>query len=155
METIYDDGERKLEKYAISEISSIYQELYSEVFGSYGFQGNYPSEVYIGYIGGKHIGFFSGYVHSPSTWYLQRAGFIKNQQGKTENLQLATLGFELLHKKWKYILTLISNEDTRALKFALIVGFKIIGVRIDTAKNIWVEFIKEGRNNGSAKVSIG
>jgi hypothetical protein len=77
----------------------------------------------------KYIGFMAGYATAPGTWYLQRGGFIKDEQRKTGNLKIYREALEELHAYWPCIRTHVANDDLPALKIDINAGFKIIGVR--------------------------
>jgi hypothetical protein len=132
---------RRLEKRIFSEIAIEYPEIFNSVFGEWTYEGNCPGEIYIGYENEKYTGFLSGFPISLNTWYLQRAGFVKNQQAKFTNIHRTLFCLDEIHKNFMAILTLIRNDDIKALKITLSVGFKIIGTRIDTEKHLWVEMI--------------
>jgi len=131
----------RLERYSLSQVQKEYPEIYKTVFGEWTLNGNVPSLIYIGYEDDKYGGFLAGYIHNYDTFYLQRTGFIIEEQGKVTNKLRAKTAINILHQEWNYILSLIRNDDIKPLKMALSIGFKIIGVRIDTQHNTWVELI--------------
>ncbi len=45
------------------------------------------------------------------------------------------------NNEWLGIFTMISNNDSQTLRIALAVGFKIIGTRMDSGHNLWVELL--------------
>ena len=48
-----------------------------------------------------------------------------------------------IHKEYRYILTLIRNDNSPALRLSLAAGFQIIGVRQATNKQLFVELLQE------------
>jgi hypothetical protein len=131
----------RLELRTIFELCNDYPEIYKSVFNDFATEGNCPSEVYLGYKDDKLIGFMAGYIQSNNTWYLQRGGFKVENQRKVDNLHLFNKALDIIHDKWLHIIAMIQNNDTTALKMALMGKFKIIGTRMDTANNLWVEMI--------------
>lgn len=132
-----------LEGYNITKLKEIYPLIYKSVFKEYTNTGNFPMYVYLGKDDGTFCGFLSGYTHNQNTWYLQRAGFTTDKQGRTSTLRMTREVIAILHKDWKYIMSVVANTDFPALKMLLKVGFKIIGTRVDTGGVLWVEMIHE------------
>lgn len=131
----------ELEKFNIEEIKEVYPLLYAGIFREYSIDGNSPKQVYLGKEEGKYIGLVAGYEHSPSTWYLQRGGFILSEQKKTKALSRLRSVLAGIHKEYKYIMTIVENTDLPALKIDLNAGYVIIGTRMDTTGKLWVEMI--------------
>jgi hypothetical protein len=131
----------------IDQIQGDFISLYTSVFGDYSNDGNCPYHVYLLKEDAKSIGFASGFSIGLQTWYLQRAGFTQDQQKRVTNLYRANFAINHILKEWPYIMTFVHNEDASALHMILALGFKIIGVRMDTAKKLWVELLKE-KDNG-------
>jgi hypothetical protein len=132
---------RKVIKYDIKDIQDAYVNIYKSVFEQYDYDGNCPSIVYVGFEDEEIFGFISGYIQSPVTFYLQRAGFTKSEQRKFTNRNRFRFALYEIHKEWPYIMTLVKNTDNSALKLSLNMDFKIIGSRMDTGGNLWVEMI--------------
>lgn len=131
-------------KYLVSELSEeFYKNIYSSVFDEWTYDGNCPAEVYISYEDEKIVGFLSGYPQSQVTWYLQRAGAIKNEQYKFKDYSRGKFALDYIQKTWPYIMTLVRNDDISTLKLSLSLGFKIIGTRIDTANRLWIEMMRK------------
>ena len=126
-----------------------YIELYNQIFTD-GIP-NLPTQVYMAGEDGKYIGLLSGFPLDPATWYLQVAGFLPNERGKKYTLRRTNQALDLINLEWQGILTLISNDNNQALRFALAVGFKIIGIRIDSGKNTWVELLRLRGNDNATK----
>ena len=133
---------KTLVKKSLTEVSNDYPSIFSSVFGEFVYEGNYPSEIYLGYDDGKLVGFIAGYTQSPHIWYMQRAGFFKDEQGVFRNFERSLFAINEILNEYPFIMTLIQNDDTKALKMAIKLGFKIIGTRMDTVKNLWVEMIR-------------
>ena len=131
----------EIEKYSIHEIIKKYPEIYCSVFNEFNFQGNTPSEVYIVNEDNKYIGFVAGYIQSTNTWYLQRGGLVSEERRKYLNLYRLKTLLDKIHLDWLYIMTIVNTEDLSALKISLASGFRIMGIRTDTSKNLWVEMI--------------
>ena len=131
----------------IDQVEGEFINLYSNVFGDWTLDGNCPCHVYLLNEDDKVIGFASGFSIGLQTWYLQRAGFTKDQQRRVTNLHRADFTIERILTDWPYIMTFVHNEDYSALRMVMALGFKIIGVRMDTARKLWVEFLKE-KDNG-------
>ncbi len=131
----------RLELHKIADIKEEYANVFTSVFKEWVDQGNCPAQVYYGYEDYKFIGFISGFPLSQTLWYLQRTGYVEDEQSKPKNLQRTREVFGCLHRDWPFILTLIRNDDIAMLKMSLSVGFKIIGTRIDTQKTLWVEMM--------------
>jgi hypothetical protein len=109
-----------------------YVEIYKGVFGKWDETGNCPAEVYIGYDSVSRetfLGFLAGYPTGPGSWYLQRGGFLRGEQGKFRNLSVYREALKELHKYWPCVRTHVFNDDLPALKIDLNAGFKIIGTR--------------------------
>lgn len=136
-----------VDRTTIDQIQDDFVNLYSSVFGDYSLDGNCPYHVYVLKEDGKPIGFASGFSIGLQTWYLQRAGFTKDQQRRVSNLHKSSFAINHIFKEWPYIMTFVHNEDASALHMVMALGFKIIGVRMDTAKKLWLECLKE-KNNG-------
>ena len=132
---------RLLKRYSIKDVSGNYFEAFQSVFGEWTLQGNCPSEVYFGYEDDQLVGFLSGYPLSLNTWYIQRAGFIKNERNKFSNLNRIIFALNEIHKDWPCLIILVDNNDIKALVVALKMGFKIIGTNIDSAKTLWVNMM--------------
>jgi len=132
---------RKIVKYTIDEIKEAYVDIYKSVFDDYDYEGNCPSIVYVCFENDEFVGFLSGYIQSQNTWYLQRGGFTKSEQGRFLNLARYRAGIDEIHKEWLGIMTLIKNTDISALKLSLGLNFRIIGTRMDTGNNLWVELL--------------
>ncbi len=139
----------RVEKYRIQDILTNFPEIYCSVFNEFTYQGNCPSEVYIVHDGDKYIGFVSGYVQNTNTWYLQRGGLVEFERKKYLNLYRLKTVLDRIHNDWNFIMTLIKNDDFSTLKISLASKFKIIGTRMDTSGNLWVELIHS--NNGGEK----
>ncbi len=118
-----------------------YRQLFIDVFEEWTEEGNVPSEVYFVYDDDKIVGFLSGYPMSKDMWYLQRTGYIKDEQYKAKNLQRTKEVMYQLNSHWPFIFSVIRNDDVTTLKIALSVGFKIIGTRVDTQHKLWVEMM--------------
>ncbi len=131
----------RLELHNIGDIKEEYANVFTSVFKEWVDQGNCPTQVYYGYDDDKFIGFISGFPLSQTLWYLQRTGYVEDEQSKVKNLQRTKEVFVCLHRDWPFILTLVRNDDITMLKMSLSVGFKIIGTRIDTQKTLWVEMM--------------
>lgn len=121
-----------------------YKMVYETVFGKWDAEGNCPSGVYYGYDKDTLIGLVAGYPMSSTLWYIQRIGYTHDEQHKTKNLRRTQEVMEQLHRDWPFLLTLIRNDDIPMLKTSLAVGFRIIGTRIDTQKDLWVEMMHGG-----------
>jgi len=134
---------RELKKVPISQAGFEYGAIFYSAFQYWAEEGNCPSEVYYGYDENQLVGFFSGFPLGKQLWYLQRCGFTKEQQHKLKNLERARWAINEIHKEWLYILTLVRNDDQLAIKFAIALSFKIIGVRMDVGSQLWVEMIRE------------
>lgn len=130
----------------IDQLGKDFIPIYESVFDVWTMDGNCPYHVYLIYDGDKLIAFTSGFAIGLNTWYLQRAGFIKDEQGKVANFFRAAFCMDEILKDWPYIMTFASNENQKALKMLIALGFKIIGTRMDTLRNLWVEFLKEKSN---------
>ena len=139
------DPQVVLKKYGINEITNVYPKIYELVFGEFTVNGNCPSEVYLGFENDKVVGFAAGYIQSPNTWYLQRAGFTMDEQRRAINLKRYLAALEVIHETWQFITTLVKNTDFRALKMDLATGWVINGCRIDSAKDFWVELTHQKR----------
>ena len=131
----------------IDQIEGDFVNLYTSVFGGWTLDGNCPYHVYLLKEDNDPIGFASGFSIGLQTWYLQRAGFTKDQQNRFTNLYRANFAINHILTEWPYIMTFVHNEDGSALHMVMALGFKIIGVRMDTAKKLWVELLKE-KDNG-------
>jgi hypothetical protein len=134
-----------VEKKSLPEVQSGYRSIFESTFGQYTYEGNYPSEIYLGYDDGKLVGFIAGRTQAPHIWYMQRAGFFKDEQGSIRNYERTAFAINIIHNEYPYIMTIIKNDDIKALKMAMKLGFTIIGVRQDTVKSLWIEMIR-GRN---------
>ena len=128
-----------LQRKLLSEIANEYPYIFNSVFGEWTYEGNCPSEVYLGYEDNQLIGFISGYTVALNTWYIQRAGFISDLIGDLRNIKRAAFVIDKLHNVWPHLLTLIRNDDYRILRMAITLGFVIIGTRLDVQKRLWVE----------------
>lgn len=128
-----------LQRKLLSEIANEYPYIFNSVFGEWTYEGNCPSEVYLGYEDNQLIGFISGYTVALNTWYIQRAGFISDLIGDIRNIKRAAFVIDKLHNVWPHLLTLIRNDDYRILRMAITLGFVIIGTRLDVQKRLWVE----------------
>jgi len=131
----------------IDQIEGDFVNLYSSVFGDWTLDGNCPYHVYLLKEAEQPIGFASGFSIGLQTWYLQRAGFTRDQQKRVTNLYRASFAINRILQDWPYIMTFVHNEDASALHMVMALGFKIIGVRMDTVKKLWVELLKE-KDNG-------
>jgi len=134
-------------RHTIPEIGEDYPPIFVSVFKEWKDEGNCPSMIYYGYEDEKFIGFVAGYPMSSNLWYIQRTGYITDEQHKTKNISRTREVMEVLHGDWPYLLTLVCNDDIPMLKMSLTVGFKVIGTRMDTNKDLWVEMLKE-KNHG-------
>ena len=132
-----------LNKVSYEEIAHLYPAIYQEVFGEYAW-GHAPAFVYLCFYGTEYMGFISGYNHDIYTLYIQYAGYIDKWKGKASALRILKDALKELHKEYKFILTMIRNDNSPALRLTLAAGFEIIGTRQDTDKNLYVEFIKGG-----------
>lgn len=130
----------------INQLADTYLPLFESVFGKWETEGNCPADVYLTYDGDTLIGFMSGFPISQTTWYLQRGGFTKGEQSKFMNLRRYNDALSLI--PFPYVMALVRNDDLPALKICLGSGFTIIGTRIDTVKNLWVELLRKGDING-------
>jgi hypothetical protein len=137
-----------LVKKHINELSNDYIKLFTSVFGSWETEGNCPADVYLTYDNSLLIGFVSGFPVSPNTWYLQRGGFIKNEQSKVMNLCRYKEALNIINKEYPFINTVVLNTDLPALKICLASNFVIMGVRLDTVNKLWVEMIRKGDLHG-------
>jgi len=133
---------RFLKRYSIKDVRGNYFEAFQSVFGEWTLQGNCPSEVYFGYEDDKLVGFLSGYPLSLNTWYIQRAGFIKNERNKFSNLSRIVFALNEIHKDWECLIVLINSNDIKPLRIALELGFKIVGTNIDSANTLWVNMMR-------------
>ena len=132
-----------LVRHLITEIQDDYPPIFISVFKEWNTDGNCPSMVYYGYDNGIFIGFVAGYPMSSTLWYIQRTGYVTDEQHKTKNVNRTREVMAALHGDWPYLLTLVGNDDIPMLKMALTVGFKVIGTRMDTKAKLWVELLKE------------
>ena len=133
-----------IKKVPTQEIVSDYAEFYYEIFDETDvFQS--PAFVYIGYENDELVGFMSGYNHNLSTVYLQYAGAAKQFRGY-KALKFFKEAIEFIHKEYHYIMIWIKNDNIAALKIALSGDFKIIGIRMATDKNLYIELLKERQN---------
>jgi len=133
-------------KYGINEICDEFPDICKSVFGEFTYEGNCPSEVYLGYEEECFLGFISGYIVSPNTWYLQRAGFKIGKQGNVGNLRKYLEALSKIHEEYGFILTRVINTDIKPLKMDIMAGFIIIGIRQDTSGKLWVELIHKKEN---------
>lgn len=133
---------RFLKRYSIKDVSGDYAEAFQSVFGKWTFQGNCPSEVYFGYEDDQIVGFLSGYPLSLNTWYIQRAGFVKNERNKFSNLTRILFALDEIHKDWMSLIVLVESNDIKSLRIALEMGFKIVGTNIDSAKTLWINMMR-------------
>jgi hypothetical protein len=129
-----------------SDLGDRFIDLYSSVFDLWTLDGNCPYHVYLLKDDDTVLGFASGFAIGVGTWYLQRAGFIKSEQKRVSNIYRANFAIKEILKDWPSIMAFVSSEHHTALKLAMALDFKIIGTRIDTAKNLWVEFLRVKEN---------
>uniref|UniRef100_A0A6H1Z9G7 Putative acetyltransferase n=1 Tax=viral metagenome TaxID=1070528 RepID=A0A6H1Z9G7_9ZZZZ len=130
-------------QYKVNEINW-YASLYKKVFPDDPI--NYPSDVYVGYEQDKIVGFASGYPLDPNTWYLQRAGVIPEERGKTKIITWYINLLREMDKTWPAMLTLVENLNVKTLKLDMAMGFVIIGTRMDSGRNLWVELLRLREN---------
>ena len=126
-------------QYKVNEIDW-YASLYKKVFPDDPI--NYPSEVYVGYEQDRIVGFASGYPMDPYTWYLQRAGVVPEERSKTKIVNWYINLLKEIDKVWPAVLTLVGNGNIRTLKLDMAMGFRIIGTRMDSGHNLWVELLR-------------
>jgi hypothetical protein len=131
----------RLERHDIKEIWNDYPPIFESVFKEWTDDGNCPSVVYYGYEDGNFVGFVAGYPLSSACWYMQRTGYTVQEQNKLINLRRTREVVSELHKDWRYIFTMVSNTDNTVLKMLLSVDFRIMGTRMDTERNLWVELM--------------
>lgn len=130
-----------IKKVPIQEIALNYFDLYAEIFKELD-PVQMPAFVYLGFENDKYVGFVSGYNHNLNTVYIQYAGFVKQFRGyKAPKLFKEVVDF--IHQEYQFIMILIENNNIPAIKVALFGGFKIVGIRMATDKNLYVEFLKE------------
>lgn len=127
----------RLERKDVSEID--YPKLYKEIFGEADI--NHPRHVYMVYDEDKYVGFMSGFPMDSNTWYMQVVGFIPNEQKKVSNIYRSAIAVNTLHQDWYGILVRINTLNVEALRVALSIGFVIVGTRMDTGRNLWVELM--------------
>lgn len=127
-----------------SAIESLYPDLYQQVFDDVD-NTQMPSIVYLAFKDGVYNGFMSGYLHNAVTLYIQYAGMLKNMRG-FNTVELFRLTLREIDKLFKFQLLLIENINIPAIKLVLNEDFIIHGIRQDTAKNLYVEFIRGGSN---------
>ncbi|MCK4328796.1 hypothetical protein KAX02_03030 [candidate division WOR-3 bacterium] len=134
-----------IKKVSIQQIALDYLDLYTEIFEEID-PAQIPAFVYLGFENDKYVGFLSGYNHNLTTIYLQYAGFIKNFRGyKAPKLFKKVIDF--IHQEYDFIMIVIKNDNIPAIKMALWGGFKIVGIRMATNKDLYVEFLR-GKDNG-------
>lgn len=131
-----------VDRTTINSLSNDFVPIFESVFDTWTMDGNTPYHVYLVKDNDKLVGFASGFAIGLNTWYLQRAGFIKDEQKKISNYFRSMFGIEEILKDWNHIMTLVSNEKPHVLKMMIALGFKIIGTRMDTERGLWVEFLK-------------
>ena len=132
----------EVKKVGIEDISNLYPALYKQIFQKED-ANQCPSFVYVVFENGEYIGFLSGYLHNLNTFYIQYAGTIEEQRGyKTISAFKEVL--KRINTEYQNVIFLIKNDNITAIKIALHEGFKIYGIRQDTEKNLYVEFIKGG-----------
>lgn len=131
----------EVKKIAITDIAHLYPEIYLSVFDEIDpFQC--PSIVYLGFENGNYIGFLSGYLHNARTFLIQYAGLIREHRGY-KTLVIFREAMKEIEKEYRYIMCLISNKNSSALRLTLKEGFLIHGIRQDTLGDLYVELIKE------------
>lgn len=133
-------------KYPILDIIGDYPSIYSRVFGEFTWTDNTPAEVYVAKEGEEEIGFLSGYSTAPGVWFLLRAGFNKELQGRVTNLKKYLEALEIVHNEYPCILTRVCNNDIKPLKMDLNAGFRIIGIRQGTSGDLYLELIHKKEN---------
>lgn len=134
-----------IKKVPIQQIALDYLDLYTEIFEELD-PAQMPAFVYLGFENDEYVGFISGYNHNLSTVYLQYAGFIKKFRGhKAPKLFKKVIDF--IHQEYDFIMIVIKNDNIPAIKMALWGGFKIVGIRMATNKDLYVEFLR-GKDNG-------
>lgn len=132
---------KRIEQRNIQDIINEYPSVYSSVFGEWTSESNCPTTVYLGYEDDNLVGFLAGYALSPTDWYLQRAGFGRQFRGRYQNLANAKFALNEIHNSWPCIMTLIRNDDWGVLRMCLELRFVIIGTRLDSSKQLWVEMM--------------
>ena len=135
-----------LVRHPIEEIKDDYPLLFISVFGKWVDEGNCPLIVYYGYEDGTFVGIVAGFPISQDTFYIQRSGYIANEQHKTATVRRTREVMAALHGDWPYLYTLVSNADIYVLKMVITCGFMVIGTRVDTKGKVWVELMKEKKD---------
>jgi hypothetical protein len=135
VERINLDNENEIERYT---------NIYTQVFNHLDIYGNAPTYVYYAWEEDKLVGMVAGYSMATDLFYIQRAGYITDEQHRTKNLARTREVIRNIHLDWPFILTLVRNDDANMLRMCIALGFKIIGTRIDTEKNLWVEMMYGG-----------
>lgn len=132
-----------------------YKQLFKEAFEGQYDEMQIPSLIFVGTIGGKRIGFASGYVHNKNTFYLQYVAILpKWWLGGHSSKQFKWFEvwvISLYKSGFRYILTYIESKKNPALMMALENGWEIMGLRVDTLGRKFVELIYTiggKKNNG-------
>lgn len=122
------------------EIETLYPKLFEEVFGHSDIQ-QAPSIVVVE---GEIRAFLAGYWHNRNTFYIAHSGVRPKYNGKFLGTKLLRNCLRYIKENTgvRYFLTMTPNDNVPAIKVLLNTGFKIIGVRQDTNKNLYVEWIK-------------
>ena len=129
----------RIHKLLYSEIKSVYPELFKEIFKEDS-STQIPSYVYVGFIKEEYVGLISAYIHNTNSLYISFAGFIDRFKGYKAPI-IFKQAIDFIHKEFDNIILRIANNNFPALKMALSIKMKIIGIRLD-GNILFVELIK-------------
>ncbi|RQW92651.1 MAG: hypothetical protein EHM79_00410 [Geobacter sp.] len=129
-----------INKIFADDIKEEYFELYKEVFKENDLYQS-PAFVYVGYEDNKVVGFMSGYNHNAYTVYIQYAGATEQFRGY-KVLNFFKEAIEFIHREYEFIMIWIRNDNIPALKIALSNNFRIIGTRMATDRNLYIELLR-------------
>ena len=135
----------EVRKVFMQDIEHIYPDIYKSIFDDID-PYQCPSIVYLGFENGLFEGFVSGYIFNAITFYMQYAGILKNFRG-VKTLNLFREGLKAINAEFPFIMCVIRNDNSPALRLALKEGFIVHGIRQDTGRNLYVELIR-GINYG-------
>lgn len=136
----------RIHKLIYSEIKSVYPELFKRIFKEDS-STQIPSYVYVGFVKEEYVGLISAYIHNANSLYISFAGFVDKFKGYRAVILFKQV-IEFIHKEFDNIILRIANDNFPALKMALSIKMKIIGIRVD-GDCIFVEFLgtKDGKEN--------
>lgn len=124
----------------MTEIEKMYPDIYKSVFDEVDMY-QMPTIVYLGFKDSNLKGFMAGYLMSQITFYLLHTGVVRHDRGYG-TLEIFRAGLKEIDKEFPFIMTVVENTNTSAIKLAMNEGFQIHGFRVDTANHKFVELIR-------------